>query len=140
MTTSLQTSTLQHSIDFNKYVGIPFANHGRTKEGFDCYGLAIEFYKNEFNIDLPDLFYSESNDKLCAHSVFKYLSTKFVLVDEPKFGDIVAIKLHNFIIHVGIYLREDMVLHSIDGSNSCIEDFSQPTWAKRIGGYYRWMQ
>ncbi len=40
--------------DLLKYFQIPYLENGRTMEGLDCYGLVLQWYKNELNVDLPD--------------------------------------------------------------------------------------
>ena len=35
------------------YVGLPFKDGGRTREGLDCYGLVVAIYRDVFAIDLP---------------------------------------------------------------------------------------
>lgn len=35
------------------FVGIPFADLGRTREGVDCYGLACVVYRERLGIELP---------------------------------------------------------------------------------------
>ena len=37
----------------DKYISIPFADHGRSKNGCDCWGLATVAYKEKFKVDLP---------------------------------------------------------------------------------------
>lgn len=45
-------------------IGVPYKEHGRTKEdGFDCYGLIIEISKR-LNKPLPDVFYENHNLEL----------------------------------------------------------------------------
>lgn len=37
----------------DKYIGIPFKEHGRDINGWDCYGLIYYILKKEFNINIP---------------------------------------------------------------------------------------
>jgi len=37
----------------NDYVGIPFAENGRTRDGFDCYGVVMDIYQTHLGVKLP---------------------------------------------------------------------------------------
>jgi len=42
------------SFNFEKYIGIPFVEYGRSFKGVDCYGLVWLAFKEELGIELPD--------------------------------------------------------------------------------------
>lgn len=50
-------------INIDDLIGIPYKLHGRNKEGYDCYGLAIEILKR-MGYTLPDLYLGEESEKL----------------------------------------------------------------------------
>lgn len=43
------------SLDLKKYMGIPYAHQGRTREGLDCWGLIRMIFQDELGIDLMDI-------------------------------------------------------------------------------------
>ena len=49
----------------NDYIKVPFKDHGRTKEGSDCWGLARIIYQERLGIILPtyDEVYSDTLDR-----------------------------------------------------------------------------
>lgn len=37
-----------------RYVGTPYRERGRDFDGFDCWGLVVHGYRDEFGVDVPD--------------------------------------------------------------------------------------
>jgi NlpC/P60 family len=38
----------------NDYVGVPFVENGRTRDGWDCWGLVVAIYRDRLGLELPD--------------------------------------------------------------------------------------
>ena len=38
----------------NDYVGVPYVENGRRRDGWDCWGLVVAVYRDQLAIDLPD--------------------------------------------------------------------------------------
>lgn len=38
----------------NDYVGVPYLVNGRTRAGWDCWGLVLAVYRDRLEIELPD--------------------------------------------------------------------------------------
>ena len=87
-----------------------FKNHGRSvKEGFDCYGLAIEVSRR-LGHELYDLWYekacpetfSENVDTVC-----KRMSDKTVETTEQELGNLILFADENGrMVHIGVILEE----------------------------------
>lgn len=107
----------------SKYIGLKFV-WGEQ----DCVTLIQLFYKNEFNIDLPDesrdeMWYEKDPNKI-VNNIDRF---GFVKVgNEPlKVGDIIGIKIKQEMpSHLLIYVGNDQILHQRTNSYSSIEPYS----------------
>jgi len=136
-------------IDYSKYIGIDYKLGGRSiKEGLDCYGLVLEFYKNEYGIILPDFkgVFSDARTRTMHGTDGKNLKDvydesmqeEFFEVEDSKEGDILAFTLSGVPIHLGIRIDDFLMLHTFkEGSTSCIEQYRGFKWEKRFYGAYR---
>lgn len=125
----------------SKYIGIKYKDKGGTQSGIDCYGLVRLFYKDEFNIELPDYrsFYSSSTDQeSVSNAVLTKRSQVLEEVEVPEFGDIIIFNIKGYPVHVGIYLEKGDFLHSLSGRDSCIENLRSLTWSRRVDSIWRY--
>lgn len=126
---------------YDKYIGLPYQENGRTEAGVDCWGLARLYYKNELNIELPS--YSELYDGSLDASVIELIKTKqdnWAKTTTPIVGDICLFNIYNEPRHIGIYIGDGKFLHSRDSKDSVIESINSPQWAKRFAGYYTYVK
>ena len=126
----------------NKYISIPFKEHGRSREGVDCWGLASVIYKEEFNVDLPLLTdYSTTKDrgaiaKLCSEESKKWVN---ILEGKEKPFDILIFKILNIPCHVGIVISKGLMIHCEYGIGTHLTEYEKEfQWSKRLAGIYRY--
>lgn len=110
--------------DYNKYIGIPYVNHGRSRAGFDCYGLVRAVLKSEFNKDFPDWQSEDVN------------FDSFKKIDEPIEGCIGLFKFIGVPAHVGVYIGEGRVLHVAPRETSVAEKTDSRRLKDRLIGWY----
>jgi sulfur carrier protein ThiS len=124
-------------MNFDKYIGLPYQENGRTTEGVDCWGLARLFYKQELNIDLPDYsdLYTGSWDEQVT-KLINYHKDSWQEVKQPQVGDLCLFNIYGEPAHIGVYVGENKFLHSRDGQDSVIETLNNPMWKRRIAGYF----
>src|SRR5262245_40354600 len=100
----------------SRYVGIPFADGGRTRDGLDCYGLLHVIYREEFQIELP----SYTGAYLSAHEhaeVAALLANRIPLdawepvLGAPRVGDAVVFRVLGAPWHVGVMVSPTDFLH-----------------------------
>jgi len=124
---------------YNKYIGLPYQDNGRTTAGIDCWGLACLVYREHLGIELPDLndSYSGSTD-IVVKELVNYTKESWIATKEPKSGDICVFNILGEPTHVGIYIGEGKFLHARAGQDSVIESLSSIRWNRRLEGTYRY--
>lgn len=99
-------------IDVNDLIGIPYKEHGRDKNGFDCYGLAMEVEKR-FGIDLPDFDYINHSDSFFERTtnecLQKYKVKKIHILIEGALVLFANSKGQKN--HIGVYIGDEYVVH-----------------------------
>lgn len=128
----------------DRYIGIPFVRSGRDiqrDKGLDCYGLACLYYRNEFNIYLPDHTHintSEHSYQECANSMIQQSTYEdFQQVSTLKKGDLLLYNVGGFPSHIGIYIGDDLMLHTNERSGSVIEHYRSIKWKNKFQSGYR---
>lgn len=126
-------------MNYNKYIGLPYATNGRDESGIDCWGLVRLFYKQEYAIELPSYTeeYSGAYDTRILEMMDQY-KNNWSQVQTPEVGSVIVFNILGEPFHVGIYIGEDKFIHARDGMDSVIESVNSPKWSKRIEGYYKY--
>lgn len=120
-----------------KYIGLPFEPFGRDESGLDCWGLVRLFYRNEFNVELPDLNgYDSVKDHKAISGLVETEKPKWEKA-QPEFGHVIVFNMAGRPVHVGVVIDTLRMLHIQTGKNSCLERFTSPRWKNRIEGVYR---
>jgi len=124
---------------YNKYVGLPYKDNGRTTAGIDCWGLACLVYREHFDIELPTLDdqYVGSQD-LTISSLVTSTKESWIATQEPKPGDICVFNVLGEPTHVGIYIGNQKFLHARAGQDSVIESLDSVGWNRRLEGIYQY--
>lgn len=128
----------------NAYVGIPYADHGRTREGCDCWGLVRMVYADRLAVDLPSLAggYSAANNR---GSVARLIADERTDTgwheiepgrEQPL--DLVLLRIGGEPCHVGVVVEPGMMLHLLKGTNAAVERYTRPMWNRRIDSLWRW--
>lgn len=123
---------------FSKYIGIPFVDHGVSKEGCDCYGLVLIVYKEEFGIDLPWLgdSYSHAYRRKDVNSTVKKnidLGCYIDVTNEPRKPlDIIIFRTGGLETHIGLWVEDGWLLDILEGAHSTIRRYDTSEWKNRI--------
>ena len=99
-------------IDVSDLIGIPYKEHGRDKNGYDCYGLVIEV-EHRYGNELDDFDYQAVTDRLIGNSVTVLESQKHIeKIDGYAEGAIVLFSNQaGFKNHIGVYVGDGKVIH-----------------------------
>lgn len=128
----------------NKYISIPFADHGRSREGCDCWGLARVIYKEELGIDLPTLTdYENTRDSKAIAKLYdeEHLKWEEIPPGKEKEFDVVVFKIMGLPTHIGVVINKGMIIHCEKGIGTHITEFNKEfQWKKRLGGIYRYVK
>ena len=127
----MKSTPQQGSEGFFNLIGIP---HSQA----NCFEIVALFYLQEFSVDLSNLNTEivsiKQREKI--RSLIQSNKGHFVQVDEPKYGDILTIRINGVESHIGVYVGAGRFLHSYsDSVGSCIDHLKR--WGTRVTGYYR---
>jgi cell wall-associated NlpC family hydrolase len=121
-----------------KYIGKPH-NYGI----FDCISLIQQFYKTELgcDFDLPNYSPSRKWMTQCTTTFFDEWADKYgkkVSLTDAKNYDLISFKSprSNFLMHFGLYIKPNKLLHIEEGKLSQLELLSD-YWIARIYAIYR---
>lgn len=125
-----------------RYIGLPFEDHGRSRSGLDCWGLARLVLSEQFGIALPSFAaeYRRTTDtgRISDLILREIPAWQFVAAGEEALGDIIILRQRGAPMHVGIVLGDKRMLHIERGIDSAIEAYSGPCWRDRVFGFYRY--
>jgi cell wall-associated NlpC family hydrolase len=127
----------------NDFISIPFQDHGRTREGSDCWGLARIIYRERLNIDLPsydedykDVFDRQNiADRYAEHK----LEWQPVPIGQEKEYDLAVFRMLNLPTHVAIVIKPTLMIHCERGCGTYVTDYiDDRNWSRRLEGFYRY--
>lgn len=128
-----------------QYIGKPFRENGRSLDGADCWGGLRIVFGDRFGIPLPSLAgeYKGVDDSAGVEAIFAQQSAhdgpwRVVEPDDLQVGDVAAFRIGGQRRHVGVVVARGLMLHWIEGVDSCVERWDSPLWASRLIGFYRY--
>lgn len=135
--------TGSNMIWYEKYLGIPFAHNHFSFDACDCGGLVLLVYKNEHIADLPRLNNCvKFNNKEKHKAIFDYVDY-FEQVEKYRIQefDVFIQLVSNNIIHCGLIVDSEQVLHAIQDGSVKLENnrrvFNNSTQFYRLKNEYR---
>jgi cell wall-associated NlpC family hydrolase len=127
---------------FDRFVGIPYLDRGRSIVGCDCWGLLWLVYRELRGIELPSYAdrYITASDRCAMARLISGELDHWVEVpagQEMAF-DGLLMREGAFPRHIGIVTGQGAALHVFDGETSRIERYGASRLANRIVGFYRY--
>ena len=119
----------------SRYIGLPWADRGRTREGVDCWGLVRLVYSEELNIDLES--YADLYRDPLSPAASIALEEGAALWERIEIGrerpfDVAIFSEGRAASHVGIVCGPSAMLHVLQGRDACIENYERPAWRPRL--------
>ena len=132
-----------------KYIGLPYKELGRDDTGVDCYGLCCVVYNRELGLDLPDFVgfgfkkcrteeESAKNKAEVARIIKQESNSDWIEVDKDNVQpfDLVLFRICGYVMHIGIMLNKDTMLHSFNGMD-CVQEKLGYKWSARVYKFVR---
>ena len=116
-------------------IGVPFADRGRSRAGWDCWGLVVALYKECFGISLPEGTDYTCADPKAAGDALAEGSNSWVEVEigKEKPGDVILVRP----CHAGLIVERAKMLNCCEEIGTVIERYDNSIWKRRIIGIYR---
>lgn len=127
---------------FDRFVGIPYLDRGRSIVGLDCYGLVRLVFRELRGLELPSYVerYVSAADRAAIASL---IAGELDPWDEIAPGgempfDAVLIRELDAVSHIGLVVTPGMMLHVAAGETSRIERYRSGALKHRVAGFFRY--
>ncbi|EJN15683.1 cell wall-associated hydrolase, invasion-associated protein [Bradyrhizobium sp. YR681] len=128
--------------EFDAFVGIPYADRGRARDGCDCYGLLRLVMAELRGVDLPAFSgaYVTTADRAALAGLIagEIAPWQPVALGEERAFDGVLLRHGRALSHIGLVVMPGRMLHVSEGGASCIESYRAPPWSHRLAGIFRY--
>ncbi len=124
------------------WVGTPYADGGRGRDGCDCIGLFLLIQREQFGRDLriydgPN--WSGRADVKTLGDAARAFAQAFVIVPpgEEREGDAVLLRVMGEPVHIGCVVAPGLMLHTERECDAVIENYGNSYWSRRIVAFHR---
>lgn len=130
-------------MNFERYLGVPYRDMGRSLAGCDCWGLLWLFYRDELGVDLPDYgegYGSAIFRRRIGPLIERETAREWTRIDAAaaRAGDAVLMRSGRYPAHCGVTDGRGFVLHvEAEGDWSKMEQLNSFAIAQRLLGFYR---
>ena len=129
---------------FDKYMDIPFKDHGRGFDGCDCWGLVRLIYQEEKGINLPSYEggYACTTERDTLSDIIETEKHGVKWFSEIKEGklepfDVVILKSKGKPCHLGIMVDKNQILHTEHGTGPLVTEINRPHVRPRVMEVWR---
>ena len=121
------------------YVGLPYADKGRDRDGVDCWGLVRLVYAELMGIELPSHAdgYVSAAELADVTRAIRGNMRPWSPVARPHALDVVLLRIAGSEAHVGLIVGGGFMLHVHAGIDTALERIDTALWRRRIVGTYR---
>jgi len=128
---------------FNDLIGVSYLSKG---VGLNCWGLVRAGFE-KFGIIVPNYdIASEAVDAVSCEpeatsNIIWEQRKKWQQLDKPEVPCLIAMSLDHpgFFHHLGLYIRNNQMLHTMRHRNSCIEKLDRPYFKNREKSFWKYV-
>ena len=130
---------------WDKYIGIPFKDHGRDRTACDCYGLLRLVYAQQLGKELPVLLneYESTTDREQLSKLMEVQPTimgfQQIPIKKAMPFDVLIVRQMGADCHIGIVVKRGLMIHTEKGKNCCAEEYNRPHIKPRIKEAWRYV-
>lgn len=126
-----------------QYVGVPFLDHGRDPQGWDCYGVVHYVLRTHFGIEIPsyaEAYHTTTDRDEIAALLRDEIRTPWrpVNLAEARPGDALVFRIEGAVGHVALLIAPGRFLHVDRQIATVIDRLDHPRWTRRLCGVYRY--
>lgn len=103
---------------------------------YNCWDFVRDFYKQEFNIELPNFNVKGTGQYKLKYEIYKQESKNWKKLKKPKMYCVVVLSDVGKADHVGIYLGKGNFIHNTKQANVSISNLNKPEWLNNVVGFY----
>ncbi|ODT22212.1 MAG: hypothetical protein ABS35_15280 [Kaistia sp. SCN 65-12] len=128
-------------MDLTEFVGLPWLDRGRDRNGCDCWGLLGMVYAERFGIVLPsfrdDYPTAADGDAVSALLEGRRESWSEISEGAERAGDAVLMSVGGRPRHIGVVVGGGRLLHIERGTGSIVESYRSLRLRRRVLGFFR---
>lgn len=128
-------------MDLSPFVGLPWADKGRSPDGCDCWGLVMVVYRAALGIDLPSYAeqYATPADRAAVAALIAGHRSEWVEVPagQERPLDLVLMTEAGIPRHIGLVAVPGYVLHMAGERDSIVEPYTTGKVKHRLAGFFR---
>jgi len=129
-------------MNLDDFVGLPWLDRGRDRNGLDCWGLLAIVYAERFGIVLPsfrdDYLTVADGDAVVALLEGHRETWREVPSGAEQAGDALLMSVGGRPRHVGVVAGGGRVLHIEQGAGAIIESYRSFRLRRRVLGFFRY--
>lgn len=123
------------------YIGLPFAERGRGREGVDCWGLVQLVLRERWRVRVPDYLdaYRATTDAAEIGLTIAAERRWWRRVSGPFYreGDVALLRIAGVAMHVGLIVGWPWMLHVEAGTDAAVDRLDGLRWSRRLDSVWR---
>ena len=125
-----------------RYVGIPYLESGRDRNGLDCWGLVVLIWREQYGFDLPAYdgpHWAKGADRAAIAAAIEAEQARYVEVPagQEREGDGILLRMMGLPLHIGLVVTPGWMIHTHETAAVCIENYRGAAWSRRVLGFRR---